>query len=174
WLIPQESAIMSAVTSANEPPEGDETRSRLAKAVRDRRLQIPLSVRAAAEKAGMARSTWIALEEATRRTAETNYVGIEDTLHWQRGSIVSILSGGDPKLSVLVITDADQDHSTLADLKSGPTASTTDDPLIRIMKNPDLSDEQKAKIIRTLIAEQDEYARNRAEQLIHDALQGGA
>lgn len=56
-----------------------------------------LSERAAAEKAGMARNTWAALERGSRRTQPHRNADIELTLNWGSGSVEAILDGGEPR-----------------------------------------------------------------------------
>ncbi len=151
---------MGTVTSADDQQQ----RTRLADVVRARRTELRTSVRAAAKQAGIARDTWIGLEEATRRTAEINYAGIEDTLQWARGSIQLILDGGEP-----VPVTADEAAATAARHPATGTAQPGDAALIRIMRSPDLSDDQKARIVRALIADQERYAEQRADELIAQA-----
>lgn len=76
--------------------EDEPHRERLARCVQDRRRELRLSVRAAAQLAGIDRATWSSAEAATRRTAEYHYAGIENALQWAPGSIDAILSGGAP------------------------------------------------------------------------------
>lgn len=71
-----------------------ETRARLAAAVGARRIELGLSVREAAKRAGVDRDTWTAIEEGTRNTRADKYAGIEQALMWVRGSIEAILGGG--------------------------------------------------------------------------------
>lgn len=64
---------------------------RLAKAVRERRIELGLSVREASKRAAMSRNTWQALEEGTRATRDHNYAGIEQALEWPPGRVLAIL-----------------------------------------------------------------------------------
>jgi transcriptional regulator with XRE-family HTH domain len=64
---------------------------RLARRVRQRRMELGLSVRAAAKAAGIDRDTWSKLEDSTRATQDRNYNAIERTLEWPQGEIDSIL-----------------------------------------------------------------------------------
>jgi hypothetical protein len=156
---------MSAV-SATDTTQDAENRRRLAAAVRARRLELGTSVRAAAAQTGVARDTWIGLEEATRRTAETNYAAIEDTLQWARGSIRLILDGGEPVEATPAET---QDRKVFIGFDS---TNPGDAALIRIMNNPDLTNEAKARIVRAVISEQERFAERRADELIRQALKG--
>lgn len=152
--------------------EHEQGRSRLAQLVRERRLQLGLSVRAAADNGGLARGTWIGLEEGTRRTADNNYAAIEHALHWTTGSVGRILEGGDPGIiqhvavnESLRLTGGVTAHVTTA----AQAASDRDEALARVMRS-DLDDELKAQIVQMLIAEKREAEKQRlkrAEQLIH-------
>lgn len=79
----------------------DTARHRLARLVRQQRLALGLSVRAAAKKAGVDRATWAGLEDGSRSTQDRHYAGIERALEWATGSIEAILASpsGRPILS---------------------------------------------------------------------------
>lgn len=70
---------------------GETAQQRLARRVRQRRMELGLSVRAAAKVAGIDRDTWSKLEDGTRATQDRNYNAIERTLEWPQGEIDSIL-----------------------------------------------------------------------------------
>jgi transcriptional regulator with XRE-family HTH domain len=78
--------------------EQEEPRERLGRHVRQRRLQLNLSVRAAAQAAGLDRATWQGLEDGTRTTRDHKLAGIERVLGWVEGSVHTILAGGLPGL----------------------------------------------------------------------------
>nr|WP_221374321.1 hypothetical protein [Actinoplanes polyasparticus] len=149
------------MSAADTTPQDADNRRRLADAVRTRRLELGLSVRAAAAQTRVARDTWIGLEEATRRTAETNYAGIEDTLQWARGAIRIILDGGEP-----VTASPAESAPKRGTFISHDSADTT---LIRIMNDPSLTDAQKAKIVRAVIIEQQRVGEQYADELIAQA-----
>lgn len=161
WLILSESVIMSAVTTGNAAPEAADPRQQLGEAVKARRLQLGISVRAAAESAGMARTTWISLEDASRRTAETNHAAIERTLKWGAGSLNAILRGEEP-----TPRQSEPDESVVHAERPRPAPQPSDDAVVRILRNPDLSDEEKSAIIRTLLDEQRRFAQKRADELM--------
>jgi hypothetical protein len=71
----------------------DSYRERLARLVKQGRLAVGLSVRAAANAAGMDRATWTAIEEGTRQTQDRFYVAIERTLRWPPNTMEQIVSG---------------------------------------------------------------------------------
>lgn len=83
--------MIRCVMDAAEAP-----RDRLRRLVAARRRERQLSVSAAAKAAGIARGTWIALEDGSRETEAYNYAGIERALGWVFGSIDAILAGVDP------------------------------------------------------------------------------
>lgn len=70
--------------------------NRLGQAVKDRRLELGLSVRAAATIAEINRATWGTLEEGDRRLSRHLWKGVEGALAWAPGSVSRILAGGDP------------------------------------------------------------------------------
>jgi len=164
--------------AADEPADDTQGRKRLGELVKQRRLAIPLSVRAAADLAKIARGTWDSLEDGSRRTLNTAYAGIERALQWAPGSVEAILRGGEPTLSSAIRVDYPTGDGEAFKVDVIPAIPPdTDDPMLRpllkILRNKDLTDEQKARIIRTLIAEQEQFARARADELIRDAQQSG-
>jgi DNA-binding XRE family transcriptional regulator len=71
----------------------DSYQERLAQLVKQGRLAVGLSVRAAAKAAGVDRATWTAIEEGTRQTQDRFYVAIERTLRWPPNTMGQIVSG---------------------------------------------------------------------------------
>lgn len=67
---------------------------RLARLVKERRLKLKLSVRAAAKAAGIDRNTWSSLEDGSRVLQDRNYAKVEEALNWPTGEILRILSPG--------------------------------------------------------------------------------
>jgi hypothetical protein len=108
-----------------------------------------MSVRTAADQGGVARGTWTALEEGTRRTADSNYAGIEHALDWATGSVVAILRGGEPTLGT--------------DREDKPQQAPAD-AFTRVMTS-DLTDAQKRSIVRYLLAEQQRVEKELAERV---------
>lgn len=166
---------MSAVSAAAPTTQDAERRRRLAEQVRARRLELGISVRAAATQAGVARDTWIGLEEATRRTAETSYAAIEKTLQWETGSISAVLAGGEPTPVTEDPPGPAMQLKTTGSMRlSTPIRPISEHPgdaaLIRVMNNPDLTNAEKAKIVRAVISEQERFAERRAAELIEQAL----
>ena len=109
-----------------------------------------------ARKAGYHRNTLATLEHA---------------LQWAPGSIQAILTGGEPTpapASANYIPSPITQH--LADAAAYADTHPVDPALIRVMRSPDLTDEQKARIMRSLIAEQERFAERRADELIRQAL----
>lgn len=74
----------------------DEGWARLGRVVADRRLELGLSVRAAATRAGINRATWGTLEEGDRRLSKHLWTAVEEALSWEPGSIDRIITGGNP------------------------------------------------------------------------------
>lgn len=74
----------------------DEGWARLGRVVADRRLELGLSVRAAAARAGINRATWGTLEDGDRRLSKHLWTAVEEALFWEPGSIDRIIAGGDP------------------------------------------------------------------------------
>ncbi|MFI2667882.1 helix-turn-helix domain-containing protein [Micromonospora carbonacea] len=113
--------------------------------VRDRRVELGLSARAASQAAGIDRNTWSYLENGTRRTAEFNYAGIERALRWAPGSIRAILGGGEPT----VLPD------------DTPPAEEDDEELHLVRTDPQLTEDMRKRII-ALILERRERDRSAA------------
>ena len=129
--------------AADECPE--DPRQRLGRLVQERRRQLGLSIRAAAERGGVVRNTWASIEEGVRKTADSNWAGVQRALGWVPGSVASILNGGDPEVAS-------------ADAHAGYGA---DDPAIVKVMRSDLSDDKKRKLIRLLIEEREDFERAR-------------
>jgi hypothetical protein len=173
--------MMGTVTSANTPHDDTAARTRLAELVKNRRLELRTSVRAAATTAGIARDTWTGLEEATRRTAETNYAGIEHALQWAPGSVAAILDGGEPAIT----NTSPARPATVTATTNIPKPTTAGpafrDTLTQVMQRPDVPEAVKRRIVALLISEQEQFERareaelaqfeasraERAEQLLH-------
>lgn len=66
----------------------------LGRLVRSQRQRLALSVRAAAEAAGIDRATWTSLEAGTRHLRDRSHSAIEDVLQWPFGSIAAYLENG--------------------------------------------------------------------------------
>jgi hypothetical protein len=152
---PTASGIISHVSTADDPPADLQ---RLAKAVKNRRLELGLSLRKAAETAELARNTWTSLEDASRRTAETSYAAIERTLNWAPGSMKAVLAGA----------------TATPEVQPGPGGepeqpADSDEAIVRVMRSTKLTDAQKARIVRTLIAEQ-ERARRRILAMVDELI----
>lgn len=113
----------------------ESSRRRLANAMADRRRELRLSVRAAAQRAGIDRATWTAAEAATRRIAEYNYAGVEAALDWEPGSVDQILAGR-PPTPRLAGTPA--------------TATPRDEEVELVANDPDLDNTMKAEIINLI------------------------
>jgi hypothetical protein len=62
--------------------------------VGSRRKKLGLSVRAAANDAGIDRATWTALEAGTRTIQDRHHAAIEGVLQWQPGAIATYLEDG--------------------------------------------------------------------------------
>src|SRR5262245_44782522 len=77
----------------------EERRSDLARAVRDRRLELGLSLRAAGPAAGMKRVAWAELENGDHRLGQRFWAGLERALAWAPGSVAAILAGGEPTVA---------------------------------------------------------------------------
>lgn len=105
--------------------EQEEARKRLGAFVRQRRVQLDLSVRAIAKMAGVDRGTWQGLEDGTRTTRDHKLSGVERALLWAEGSVETILAGGRPEL-------ADQ-RSAEVDDEDLPTGEEIDDAQQRIV-----------------------------------------
>lgn len=114
----------------------------LAKLIQRRRLDLGLSVRQAAETAGIARNTWASAEDGSRQTSDTNFAAIERALRWTPGSISQVKAGGAPN----ELPDAPSSTRT--------TSNDADEALIRIMRS-DIPDGDKARIVRLLIQKQE-------------------
>jgi hypothetical protein len=160
---------MSHMATRNAPAESADNRHKLAKQVRDRRLQLGMSVRSAADGARVARGTWTSLEEGIRRTADNNYAGIEAVLQWEPGSIAAILAGGDPQVHTRIdlrddVVATDTAGFLAAEARSNTEAPRQDEALIKVMRSDRLTEDQKRDLAKLLIAEREAADRQRAER----------
>ena len=163
---------------ATPEPADDTTedRTRLATFVKKRRRELGLSVRAAADRGGVARGTWTALEDGSRRTSDSNYAGVERALFWTTGSIEAILAGRKPIAEPVSIGHTTGASTTTYTSSTGGVVRTgthqdadKDDPALTKVMRSDLSDDKKRKLVRLLIAEREDAERRRvarAEDLI--------
>lgn len=78
------------------PPASDRDYDRLAKLARRRRAELGLALNDKnAAAGGLSNRTWQRVEKGLE-IRETNYVKIDNLLHWAPGSCLSTLEGGEP------------------------------------------------------------------------------
>lgn len=128
----------------------DTPRQRLGGLVALRRKELALSMRAAADAAGIGRPTWTALEQASRETEAYIYARVERVLGWKLGSIEVVLAGGQP----LVETDPER-HANHRGRRS------SDDLIRDIWADPELDIDQKERYVQ--LVTRAEAERNAAE-----------
>ncbi|WP_127501198.1 hypothetical protein [Actinoplanes solisilvae] len=136
------------VTKLNNP-ERWQRQQDLAATVRQRRLDLGLSLRAAADQAGVARGTWMALEGGNRVILANNHAAIERVLQWTSGRIARLLEDGD---------SASATTSEEVEKRGHAAVPVMDDAVERIYRS-NLPAEKKLQIIRMMLAE-----RQRAEE----------
>lgn len=135
------------MAARDETPE--EARLRLGRLVQERRQQLGLSIRAAADLGGVVRNTWASIEEGVRKTADSNWAGVQRALGWSPSSVAAVLAGGDPE----VIS---------GDAQSGYGAD--DEAIVKVMRSG-LSESGKRKLIRILIQEREDFERARVRRI---------
>jgi hypothetical protein len=136
--VRQLSATFSQRNTAESGGMDETPRERLANAMANRRRELRLSVRAAAQRAGVDRATWSSAETATRQIAEYNYAGVEAALDWQPGSVDQILAGG---------------TATPRPAGTTPTTAAQRDDVLEIVANdPDLDAQMKYEITKLIVA----------------------
>jgi DNA-binding XRE family transcriptional regulator len=89
--------LASPRQSCHDEPVATPDLQRLAERIRERRLQLNLSARRAAERAEVARETWTRLEEG-KVVRHTTYDKVEAALGWTIGSCRKVMEGGDAVL----------------------------------------------------------------------------
>lgn len=127
-------------------------RLRLGGYIRQRRTELGLSVRKAAQAAGIDRDTWSTAESGSRAIHAHNVTAVERVLGWSPGSAARILSGGEPDIL-----------PTPAPRISGFEAM--DDPLVRQILASPLPDEDKVELVHLALK-----ARRRADETTAEAL----
>jgi transcriptional regulator with XRE-family HTH domain len=76
-----------------------EARRYLGELIKQRRMNLGLSLQGAAKKAGVARNTWTGAEAGARTVRSYRWSVLERVLEWAPGSIAAILAGGAPTLA---------------------------------------------------------------------------
>ncbi len=105
------------------------------------------------------------IESGRRQGYHRNTLAVlEHALRWAPGSIAAILEGGQPQ--VIVSAPAETTTTTYTIPKAAAMSHPADVALIQIMRSPDLTDEQKARVVRALLEDQAKYAERRAAELI--------
>jgi hypothetical protein len=155
-------------------PSDDMDWQRLGRYVTKRRIELGYRTREALVDAdlGIKLRTLGNIETGRQAGYHGNTLAtLETALRWTTGSIAKVLRGGEPtNIDAILATNM----ITIGIDPDRVQRLPSDDPLVKVIQDPKLTDEQKARIIRTLIAEQQRFARERADELIHDALQDGA
>lgn len=122
-----------------------ERRDNLARHVRQRRLSLGMSISAAAERAGIDRTTWTNIENSARRLHQHNYAGVERALQWPAGSVELALAGHEP-LSEEARNHVVEDLMELArDLLPEDLAE-----LVSIAVRPDLTDDERETLLASV------------------------
>jgi transcriptional regulator with XRE-family HTH domain len=115
-------------------------RSRLGSYIRQRRADLGMSVRKAAQEAEIDRDTWSAAESGNRAIHTHNVTAIERVLGWAPGSADKVLAGGEPDLAPTPPPKI-------------PGVEAMDDPLVlRILASP-LPDDDKVALIHMALRE---------------------
>ena len=138
---------------------------RLASFVVARRVELGYKSRPRfTEAAGVSLRTLADLETGRRDSYDAaTLAALEQALRWTTGSIARVLAGDDP-------VPAPTRNPMRATLDGAAPSETTtgtsipsrhSDALIRVMKNDRLSDDDKKKIVRLLLAEQEAFERGR-------------
>jgi len=142
--------------------------SRLAKYVTARRVALGFSSRdSLAAQAQLSPRTLADIETGRRdRYHPSTIAALERAMRWKQGSVFATVAGGEPTVAMA----GDPMPTAMYDREFLELLQSPDEPLIKVIRDPQLSDEQKARIIRTLIAEQERFARARVNELIRDAL----
>jgi transcriptional regulator with XRE-family HTH domain len=140
---------------------------RLGRIIVDRRIELGYRRREdLGATLGVSIRTLGDIETGRRDRYHANTIGsLENALQWAPGSINAILAGGEPAPRPAHHTRASAEEIGLTDEVSA-TVESDDDPVVRIMADPRLTQQQKAQVIRQLIAEQQAFARQRADELL--------
>lgn len=77
-------------------PETEQARSRLARLMNDRRVDLGLRWTEVAEMGGVSAETLRAMRRTSAPLRDLTKAGIEKGLRWKRGSVDQVLAGGDP------------------------------------------------------------------------------
>jgi transcriptional regulator with XRE-family HTH domain len=119
-------------------------RRQLAERVHRRRLELDLSINAAARLGSMSPITWSRVESG-KSVRELTYAGVDRALNWETGTAERLLRGGDPAVS----------HDERPATPSGPPVRYPDDPVLQHLWNtPDdaLSDDQRHALVQLYLA----------------------
>ncbi|WP_326768798.1 helix-turn-helix transcriptional regulator [Streptomyces sp. NBC_01591] len=106
--------------------------TRLAQAVKARRLQLGLARKKAADEVGMSKDTWQRVEEA-KPVRALNYAKIDRVLGWATGTCEAVGDGGDPvpaeesgSASGVTIADATERDLTVQRVVESASIGVTD------------------------------------------------
>ncbi|MFJ8923931.1 helix-turn-helix domain-containing protein [Streptomyces sp. NPDC102415] len=112
--------------------------TRLAQAVKARRLQLGLARKKAADEAGMSKDTWQRVEDA-KPVRAMNYAKIDRVLGWATGSCELVTSGGEAVLAKesaaapgVTVTDVSERTLTVQQVVESASIATTDLPASEI------------------------------------------
>lgn len=129
--------------------------TRLAQAVKARRLQLGLARKKAADEVGMSKDTWQRVEEA-KPVRALNYAKIDRVLGWATGTCEAVGDGGNPVLAEesgsvpgVTIADAAERDLTVQRVVESASIGVTDlsAPEIRVLSARIVEDLKKAGII---------------------------
>ncbi|MFG2056645.1 helix-turn-helix domain-containing protein [Micromonospora sp. NPDC048930] len=126
-------------------------RERLGQLISAYRKRRGLSIRAAADAAGIDRDTWTSAEKGTKRTAEYIYGPIERVLGWAPGSVDQILGGGEP-------TELPEEQAWKPAPQQPKRERERDEEIEIVLADDTLDNEMKMEIIELI------YERRKAER----------
>ncbi|MFC7720996.1 helix-turn-helix domain-containing protein [Nonomuraea recticatena] len=126
----------------------------LAKATRERRLTLGLSINAAAKAAHMSPITWSRVE-AGKHVRELTYAAVERVLGWNSDSAAAVLAGGQPTLASTEGPVREQSDGDERAPEPSPRQRFPDDPVLQHLwdtPDPTLTDEQRMAIVQLYLA----------------------
>jgi hypothetical protein len=164
FLSPNVASRINAMTDHDAPNS-----ARLGEYVVARRVQLGYKKRPAfSDASGISTRILGDIETGRRGNFDpTTIAALENTLGWATGSVNRIAHGGEPT----VVTNTRDDTANSDSAPAGDQATDGDEALRRVMRS-NLTDDQKRRITRMLIAEKEDAERQRvalAEQLIRFA-----
>ncbi len=135
----------------------------LAEAVTARRVELGLSVRAIVPGSGISRTTWIAIEEGSRRLSRHLWGALERRLGWATGSVQAIINGGEATPIEATASPAAAPMTTTSESTSGGRVEMDLSAEVDRIKSLDVDTDTKIMLVQAIVELYEQRQRERAQ-----------